>query len=1363
MFSRRRASLLATLMASTAGSVTSTTFVPGDPFWAQVALLLRTQSTDAMANQSFDDESISNHAVTANGNVTQGSFSPFQPNGWSVLFPGSTGVTAADHNDFTFSGDFTVECWFYNISDITTQQTLAAKWGNGQTEWSLFFISGQLHFYWAPFNTGAPLLQGGTLRTGAWHHAAVTKSGTAFSLYLDGTRVATATNGSALTNGTANVTVGHNPGPSTAMIDGYIYDMRILDGTAQYAGTAYTVPSGPLTAITNTVLLTCQDNRFIDNSSTNKTITVVGTPKVVPLSPFGSTAAYDPATHGGSGYFDGAGDYLSLPNHSDFDLADGSNVWTVEAWAYPFSSGGRTVMQRTGSQAGGTWSGTNGQYWVIYQNTVGEWRFEYNVNGSSVQLDSTTSDLHLHEWAHLIACCDGTNTSFFVNGVRVGTSTTLMHDVTTPNATRVGELAVGVYSFDGFIGQVRVVKGTDVYGAANTSIVVPASPLIEVTNTKLLLNFTNAGVYDAACRLNPFSLIAQTQTDTAQTKFADTSVVFDGTGDYANTLSVANSMYEFGTNIDFTIECWIRYANLTGWQVIAWNATSSLVNGRWLIWSDGSELRFTTYTGATPTTRISAVGVLSAATWHHVAVTRHGNDFRMFLDGTQVGSTWTASFEIGPVGDSSIELGSQGGVNDLEGWIEDFRITHGTARYIGNFTPPADLVPAFYGFSADAEEATDSHWKNVAMLLKGTGDKANNVFDDESTSNHTITANGDVTQGTFSPFSPGGWAVLLDGANDAVSFANHTDFDLPIGSWTVEFWIYLNSSQECHPFSLFTGGIYNASMQINTNGSYYIWFMWNGSAYQLNGTGTTGIIKTGRWHHIAITCDGTDGAVFVDGVRDVHDTSMTGTATAATSEFAIGYDTWNNSSYVDGIISNFRIVNGTAVYEPTQSTLSVPTSPLTAIANTKLLACASNRYLDKSSGVHSATVVDVPKVIPMSPFASATSWSAASHGGSGHFDGTGDYLTAPSHADFSFGTGDDWTLEMWVYPTDVSTDFELFNVRTNSSDYFGLDWDASPGELEIQLAGVVSIASGGTLRAYEWAHIAAVRNSGTIKIYVNGIEVGSASNSSALTAATANVGRNDTGATYFPGFISGFNWMKGSAKYISAFSVPTSPPSASANTKLILNFTNAGVYDAAAKAVLKQNNTPESDTAQIKFGPSSVLFETNESFEVGGNNEHLEIGDSDFCLEGWFRQTSQPGNSGHIIDYRPASTDGEYLMVRVGDTSTNTLAAYTKTSVTRRVLETPYTIQLNVWYHFAFNRIGQTMRLFVNGDLVDQANDSTTLLLPANRPRVGDSGWHTAGTYEFNGNIEDLRLTIGEGRYEEPFSIPTSGYPTSGA
>ena len=126
---------------------------------------------------------------------------------------------------------------------------------------------------------------------------------------------------------------------------------------------------------------------------------------------------------------------------------------------------------------------------------------------------------------------------------------------------------------------------------------------------------------------------------------------------------------------------------------------------------------------------------------------------------------------------------------------------------------------------------------------------------------------------------------------------------------------------------------------------------------------------------------------------------------------AVGREGTYNGAYIYGYVSNLRLVVGNSVYS---SNFTPSTTPLTAVANTKLLTCQSNRFLDNSTNAYVWSTVSSPSVKTFIPFEPTTAYSAATNGGGGYFDGSGDYLSMTTGT--SLGSGD-FTMSCWVYLT----------------------------------------------------------------------------------------------------------------------------------------------------------------------------------------------------------------------------------------------------------------------------------------------------------------------------------------------------------
>ena len=178
-------------------------------------------------------------------------------------------------------------------------------------------------------------------------------------------------------------------------------------------------------------------------------------------------------------------------------------------------------------------------------------------------------------------------------------------------------------------------------------------------------------------------------------------LAFDGTGDYLSTPN--NDAWDFPN--DFTIEAWVyltayssSYAGFYGATVAANYSGSSGIDKGWQVRVNGTASSYNSiyvYTGLIDFTFAATV---SLNVWTHIAVTRNGSSVRAFVNGTQVGSTVTNTDTFTENGTRSLWIG---GLNDstyrfwLPGYIDDFRITKGIARYTSNFTPPTAPFPDF--------------------------------------------------------------------------------------------------------------------------------------------------------------------------------------------------------------------------------------------------------------------------------------------------------------------------------------------------------------------------------------------------------------------------------------------------------------------------------------------------------------------------------------------------------------------------------------------------------------------------------------------------------------------------------------------
>ena len=182
---------------------------------------------------------------------------------------------------------------------------------------------------------------------------------------------------------------------------------------------------------------------------------------------------------GFSGYFDGSGDYLSVPDNAVFDL--GSGAFTLEAWILPFDvtpSKAEWIMSQ--------WLSDTNNSWGFRIETSGALNFYYSADGvNSATIGSSAPGIAENQWNHIAVVRNSNTVTIYVNGSSVASGTvsvTLYNSSTTvmignQSATGFGQ------TFTGYISNARVVKGTAVYTSAFTP---PNGPLQAITNTSLL-------------------------------------------------------------------------------------------------------------------------------------------------------------------------------------------------------------------------------------------------------------------------------------------------------------------------------------------------------------------------------------------------------------------------------------------------------------------------------------------------------------------------------------------------------------------------------------------------------------------------------------------------------------------------------------------------------------------------------------------------------------------------------------------------------------------------------------------------------------------------------------------------------------
>jgi len=674
---------------------------PRDPDFKLVTTLLQANSYGVSAgnganNSVILDSSGNSYSQTISGAPCQGRDSPFSaPAGyWSTYMDGgSEYYKIATHDDFAFgTGAFTIEMWIWRQQATHTYSGHMALYdgrnGGGSNRVYLYINASDKLV--ASINASDKGTSSSSIPDNQWVHVALTRTGSYGYLYINGTQEASFSDSTDIAKPSSHLYIGVEQDASSNDFLGWMSNVRVLKGTAAYTS-GYSVPSTPLTAITNTKLLIASTNNMLeDRSSSNHTLLANSSPEQNSFSPFqlpAGSAAYDAAVHGGSISFERAeSEYITM-SHSNFAMGTGN--FTIEGWVkftknsedhgiYHTSSGAITTGSTEGPSIG---VATGSYYWTIY-------------SGAGTKTFDNTPKPQLYTWYHF-AMVRGTVDGManvlrlYINGVKAndgGYDGWVDNTNYTWSNIAIGTYYQNPYSHTGQISNLRVVKGTAIY---TDNFTPPTAPVTNTgSETVLLLNGTNGGIVDASRNFN-FRTRGNTQVDTTTKKFGTGSIEFNGhtSGQQlegpANVHYGGNNLQRILNQYKFTVEFWLyvtsyhaAYMDIVG----VFNGSSS----GWLIYQNGTNLD--AYINGS--TMISATAPSTGA-WHHVALTRDGTTLRMFVNGSLHGSATTSSTGISQT-QYPLLLGETGSRNALNGFIDDFRITLGKARYTSNFTAPTE-------------------------------------------------------------------------------------------------------------------------------------------------------------------------------------------------------------------------------------------------------------------------------------------------------------------------------------------------------------------------------------------------------------------------------------------------------------------------------------------------------------------------------------------------------------------------------------------------------------------------------------------------------------------------------------------------
>jgi Concanavalin A-like lectin/glucanases superfamily len=592
---------------------------------------------------------------------------------------------------------------------------------------------------------------------------------------------------------------------------------------------------------------------------------------------------------------------------------------------------------------------------------------------------------------------------------------------------------------------------------------------------------------------------------------ASWSNYFNGTSDYLNLNG--QSQFAFGTN-NFTIEMWVYPLSLSNSPSI-YDSRPNATNGAYFESYFNTNGTIGVYVNSA--TRSTTAAAVLTNTWTHIAFVRNGSTTTTYINGVSSAS-FTDSFNYLSGGTARPIIGANafGLANYINSYISNLRVVNGTAVYTANFTPPTSALTAI---------------TNTALLTCQSS-----YFVDNSTNAFTITLNGSPQVQPFQPFLPtasyatsvNGGSMYFNGSTDYLTAPNNSALTLGSNNFTIEGWFYITSlasSQFLYSINQ-NGSNYAAiNVSVSTSGNLVLYASTSGSGWTTTNVTIGSGIAANVWYHIALSKISSNLTGYVNGVGGTS-VSVGATLTNGTINLIGAYTT----NYLSGYISNFRIVNGTAVYT---SNFTVPTAPLTAITNTQLLLLGTNgAVFDQSMNNTFVTVGSTQISTAQSKYGS----------GSVKFNGSTDYLSVPNSPQYAFGTGS-FTIEFWIYPNSVSATQYIVDTRSGTSSTTGIAlYINSSGYPVIIVNNATLFTSSTALTISTWTHVAVSSSGTTATLYLNGTKpsTGSGTYSVSLTDQYLRIGATaGTAASFLNAYLYDIRITPGQARYTANFTAPT--------------------------------------------------------------------------------------------------------------------------------------------------------------------------------------------------------------------------------
>lgn len=291
----------------------------------------------------------------------------------------------------------------------------------------------------------------------------------------------------------------------------------------------------------------------------------------------------------------------------------------------------------------------------------------------------------------------------------------------------------------------------------------------------------------------------------------------------------------------------------------------------------------------------------------------------------------------------------------------------GTLPLTVNFTDTSTNAPTSWAWDFTNDGNTDSTSQNPSYTYSTAGTYSVKLISTNAGGSSTTIKSNLVT--VTSPVS--GYSVYFDGDGDYITTASSSQLGFDTGDFTVECWVYFKSTSNYQLLAMLGDGIDAVPVQRLCSWSLYLGdggLNFHRYTPSFTGASFSWSPTVDQWYHVTVTRSGSSLRAFVNGTQ-IGSTLTNSTNYSVVNQTPLHVGRFiasgGRSYFLNGYISNLRVIKGTALYT---ANFTPPATSLSAVAGTSLLTFQSANIVDNSTNNFTVTASGNSVSSPVNPF-----------------------------------------------------------------------------------------------------------------------------------------------------------------------------------------------------------------------------------------------------------------------------------------------------------------------------------------------------------------------------------------------------------